>query len=192
MLPRNDMARVELLEADVNFHFLVQIFICMNRNTCKPLRHLGNGPGHPPTSIHWSGGGLRQGDTAANVFFNILAARLYRAFSKILDGRGILLGLADASNILEPPDVLDEVVQQLLALAMTGTGLTSQATKNKIYMQPSYRAAWTACIEESPRSSDPTTFSIHDIHDGRLPPAQISFAQIELLPIARPNVILST
>ena len=39
-------------------------------------------------------------------------------------------------------------------------------------MQPYARVAWTAYLEEIPRSSDPSTFSIHDILDGRLPPAE--------------------
>jgi len=160
------------LEADVYFHFLMQIFICMYGESCTPQWHFGNGPDQPPTSIHWSGEGLRQGETAANVFFNILAARLYRAFTKILNGRGILLGLADDCNILAPPEVLDEVVRQLPALAMSEAGLTSQATKNRIYVQPSARATWIAYLEECPRNSDPSAFSIHDIPDGRLPPAE--------------------
>jgi hypothetical protein len=33
--------------------------------------------------MHWCGDGVRQGETIANVFFNILSAKLYRAFTKI-------------------------------------------------------------------------------------------------------------
>jgi len=106
------------------------------------------------------------------VFFNILAARLYRAFSVILNGRGILLGLADDYNILGPPDVVNEVVQQLPALAMSEIGLTTQATKNKMYVQHSARTAWLSYLEKNPRNLDPNVFSIHDIHDGRLPPTE--------------------
>ena len=119
------------LEADVYFHFLMHIFICMYGDTSTPQRHFGNGPDQLPTSIHWSREGLRQGETAANVFFNILAARIYIAFTKILNGRGILLGLVDDCNILGPPEVLEEVVQQLPALAMLEAGLTSQGAKQK-------------------------------------------------------------
>jgi hypothetical protein len=73
-----------------------------------------------------SGEGLRQGETSTNVFFNIVAAsRLYRSFSVILNGRGILLGLADDCNILGPLDVVNEVVQQLPALALSEDGLTT-------------------------------------------------------------------
>ena len=63
--------------------------------------------------------------TTSNVFFNTMVARLYMAFSKIMNGRGILLGLAENFNILGPPDVLDEIVQQLPALAMSEACLTS-------------------------------------------------------------------
>jgi len=106
------------------------------------------------------------------VFFNIIATKLYRAFTKILDGRGILLGLADDCNILGPPKVVTEVVQQLFPPAMPVAVLTTQATKNKIYVQPSARSDWLSYLEENPRSPDPTVFSIHDILGGRLPPAE--------------------
>ena len=69
-----------------------------------------------------------------------MAAKLYIAFTKILDGRGILMGLADDCNILAPPEVLCEVVHQLPTLAMPEAGLTTRATKNKVYVQASARA----------------------------------------------------
>ena len=82
--------------------------------------------------------GLRHGETTTTVFFNLVAVRLYIAFSVILNGRGILLGLADGCNILGPPDVVNEVVQQLPALAMSEAGLTTQSiTNNRIFVQPS-------------------------------------------------------
>ncbi len=77
---------------------------------------------------------MRQGETASNVFFTILAARLYKTFTKIPNGRVILLGLADDCNILGPPEALDEVVKQLPTLAMPEACLTSQAAKNRIYV----------------------------------------------------------
>ena len=137
-----------------------------------PQWHFGNGPGQPPTSCHMSAEGLRQGETTTNVFFNIVAARLYKAFSVILNERGILPCLADDCNILGSPDVVNEVVQQLPALAMSEAGLTTQTTKNKIYVQPSARTAWLSYLEENPRNPDPNVFSIHDIADGRLPPTE--------------------
>ena len=46
---------------------------------------------------------MRHRETAANVFFNILAARLYKAFNKILDGRGVLLAIVDDVKIKALP-----------------------------------------------------------------------------------------
>ncbi len=83
-----------------------------------PSGTTGTAQTSPPTSIHWSGDGLRQGETAADVFFNILSARLYRAFMKILNGRGVLLAIADDVKICAPPSVLAEIVGRLSALAM--------------------------------------------------------------------------
>ena len=143
----------------------------MYGDNCTPQWHFNNGPDQPPTSIHWSGDGLRQGETAANVFFNILAAMLYRAFMKILDGRGVLFGLADDVNIVWPPEVLGDIVVRLPTLAMSEAGLTTQATKNMIYVQPSAGEAWTSYLEDNPRISDPSIFSIHDCPDGRIPPS---------------------
>ncbi len=70
------------------------------------------------------------------MFFNILSARLYRAFMKILNGRGILLAIADDVKICSPPSVLTEIVGKLPALAMSEAGLTTQSSKNHIYVKP--------------------------------------------------------
>jgi len=112
------------LEADAYFHLLIQIFICLYGENCTPQWHFGNGPDQPPTSCHMSWEGPRKGETTANVFFNIVAARLYRAFTKILIS-GILLGLADDCNILGPLEVVNKTAQQLHALAMSEAGLTT-------------------------------------------------------------------
>ena len=106
------------------------------RRYVHPQWHYGNGPDQPPPSIHWSGDGLRQGETIANAFSNIFATRLYRAFTKILNGRGILLAIADDVMICAPPSDLAEIVDRLPALAMSETGLTTQASKNRVYVQP--------------------------------------------------------
>jgi len=50
--------------------------------------HYGNGPGKPVTSFHMSCEGLRQGDAPATVYFNVLAARVYKKQLLALDGRG--------------------------------------------------------------------------------------------------------
>jgi hypothetical protein len=66
-----------------------------------------------------------------------MAVRLYRAFMKILDGRGVLFGLAGDVNIACPPKVLGEIAVKLPELAMSECGLTTHATKNRVYVQPS-------------------------------------------------------
>jgi hypothetical protein len=53
---------------------------------------------------------------------------------------------------------------------MSEVGLTTQATKNMIYVQPSAREAWISYLEDNPRNYDPSIFSIHDCPDGRIPP----------------------
>jgi hypothetical protein len=88
-----------------------------------------------------SGDGLRQGETAPNVFFNIVAAGLYMAFMKVLDGHGVLLSVSDDSKIAAPPEVLAEIVGVLPALAMSEAGLSTEARKNIVYVQPFAREA---------------------------------------------------
>ncbi len=68
-----------------------------------------------------------------------------------------------------PPAVLAEIVGMLHALAMSEAGLTTHASKNRIYVQPSARAAWVAYLDANPRSEDTNILSLHDILDGRLP-----------------------
>jgi hypothetical protein len=50
---------------------------------------------------------------------------------------------------------------------MSETGLTAQATKNRVYVQPSARAAWIAYLDANPRNEDTNILSLHNIPDGR-------------------------
>ncbi len=129
-------------------------------------------PNQPPTCIHLSRDGLRQGETASNVFFNILVARLYIVFMKIIDNRGTLFTLADDVNFVGPPAVLAKIVAVLPALAMSEAGLTTQASKNIVYVQSSAREAWTSYFDDNPRITDMYILCIHDIPDGRNPPPE--------------------
>ena len=52
-------------------------------------------------------------------------------------------------------------------------------------VQPSARVAWLNYFEVNPRCSDPSVFSIHDILDGRLPPAEDTEAFYD--PMAEPT-----
>ena len=92
----------EELERDPYFHFLIHIFLYLYGENNTPLWHFGNGPDQPLTSIHWQGLALRQGETIASVFVNILAARFYRAFMKILGDRSVLFAIADDERLPDP------------------------------------------------------------------------------------------
>ena len=109
----------EELERDSYFHFLIQIFLNLYGENCTPQWHFGTGPDQPPTSLNWSGDGLQQGETMANVIFNILAARLYMAFMKIIGDRGVLFSIAYYVKIARPPLVQAEIVAEHLGLAMS-------------------------------------------------------------------------
>jgi len=85
---------------------------------------------------------------------------------KIMDGKRVLFGV----NIACPPEVLGEIVVKLPELAMSDCGLTTQATKNMVYVQPSAKAAWTSYLNENPKNLDPLSFSIHDFPVGRIMP----------------------
>jgi len=104
----------------------------------------------------------------ANVLFNILAARLYIAFMKIIGDRGVLFSIIDDVKIASPPSVLAEIVAQLPTLSLAESGLKIQASKNRVYVPPSARETWKSYLENNPRSYDPTILCIHGIPDGRL------------------------
>ena len=53
------------------------------------------------------------------MLFNILAARLYMAFMKIIGDRGAFFSVAYDVKIARPPSEPEEIVTQLLGLAMS-------------------------------------------------------------------------
>jgi hypothetical protein len=65
-------------------------------------------------------------------------------FMKILNGRGILLAIANDVKICALPSLMADIEGKLPALAMCETGLTTHASKNKVYVQLSARATWCA------------------------------------------------
>jgi hypothetical protein len=87
---------------------------------------------------------------------------------KVIDGRGILLAIADDVKICAPPEVIAEIVAKLPELAMSEAGLTTHATKNMVYVQPPALARWTTYLNNNPRNAE-GTLSLHDIRDGRIP-----------------------
>ncbi len=70
--------------------------------------------------------GLRQGDAPATVYFNVLAARIYRKQLRFRDGRGVLFVVADDVKILGPPEVIKEMAEGFPTLAWEEAGLTTQ------------------------------------------------------------------
>ena len=68
---------------------------------------------------------MRQGETIANVCFNIIVARLYRKFISRLGGRDIIFKLADDLKMASEPEVLAEVVHTVHALAKSEVSLTT-------------------------------------------------------------------
>ncbi len=68
------------------------------------------------------------------VYFNVLAARIYRKQLQVLDGRGVLFVVADDVKILGPPEVVKELAEGFPSLAWEEAGLTTQTVKNRIYV----------------------------------------------------------
>ncbi len=66
-----------------------------------------------------------QGDAPATVYFNVLAARVYRKQLQILNGRGVLFAVADDVKILGPPAVIKELAEGLPTLAWEEARLTT-------------------------------------------------------------------
>jgi hypothetical protein len=65
-----------------------------------------------------------------------LAARVYRKQLRILDGRGVLFGVADDVRILGPPEVITEMAKGFPTLTWEEAGLTIQKTKNESLCSP--------------------------------------------------------
>ncbi len=97
--------------------------------------------------------GLRQGDAPATVYFNVLAARVYRKQLRLLDGRGVLLAVVDDVKILGTPEVIAEMAEGFLALAWEEAGLTTLTVKNRIYVKSSAQANWLLFLDLAPRNA---------------------------------------
>ncbi len=109
--------------------------------------------------------GFRQGDAPASIFFNILAARIYRRQLATLNGRGVPFAIADDVKIAAPPTVITEIVETFAKVAWNEADLITQVIKKISNVQPSARAGWTQFLDTTP--TDPSAaLSIHDIPDG--------------------------
>ena len=129
------------LEFSATYHFMLESFTTLYGKTVTVQWHYGNGPDRPATSFHMSCKGLRQGDTLATIYFNVLAARAYRKQLRILDGRGVVFVVADDVELLGPPEVIAEMAEGFPALAWEEAGLTTQTVNNRIYVQSSAQAS---------------------------------------------------
>ena len=85
---------------------MFESFRALHRKTVTVQWYYGNGPDMPATSFHMSCEGLKQGDAPATVYFNVLAAKVYRKQLRILDGRGVLFAVADDVKLLGPVEVI--------------------------------------------------------------------------------------
>ena len=98
----------------------------------------------------------------------MLSARLYRKIVALLDGRGLLFAIADDVKIIGPPNVIVEVVTAFPELAWSEAGLRTQSAKGRIYVPPSAREGWNACLASTiPMPS--AALCVYDIPDGSLP-----------------------
>jgi len=130
------------MESDIIYHYLLEVFKALYGKTVTPQWHCGDGPDRPPTSVHMSIDGFRQGDAPASIFFTILAPRIYRRQIATLNERGVLFAIVDDVNIAAPPVVIAEIVATFSEVAWHEAGLSTHVVKNKIYVQPSTREGW--------------------------------------------------
>ncbi len=140
----------EELELNVAYHYMLKSFKALYGKTGTIQWHYGNGPDIPSTSFHLSCEGIGQGDALATVYFNVLAARVYRKQLRILDGRGVLFAVADNMKLLGPPEVITEMAEGFPALDWEEAGLTTHTVENKIYVHPSAQPNWCRFLADNP------------------------------------------
>jgi hypothetical protein len=119
---------------------MLESFRALYGKTITVQWNFGNGPDKQATSFHMSCEGLRQRDAPAIVYFNVMAARIYRKQLRILDGMGVLFTVADNVKILGPPEVIKEMAEGFPTMAWEEARLTTQTVKNRIYVQSSAQA----------------------------------------------------
>ncbi len=77
----------------------------------------------------------------ATVYFNVLAARVYKKQLRILNGKGVLFAVAYDVRILGPSEVIKEMAEGFPTLAWEEAGMTTQTVKKRIYVQSSAQAS---------------------------------------------------
>ncbi len=127
--------------------------------------HYGNGADRPAASFHLSCEGIKKGDAPARVYFNVLAAIVYRKQLQLLRGRGILFAVADDVKILGSPEVITEVAEGFPALTWEEAGLSTRTVKNRFYVKHAAKAIWCRFLDSSPKN-ELFELPLHDIPDG--------------------------
>jgi hypothetical protein len=122
------------LEEELEYHYMVESFRALYGKILTVMWPYENSADKPATIFRMSCEGLRQGDAPATVYFNVLAARIYRKQLHVLDGRGFLFAVADDVKIVGPPEVIKELVEGFPTLAWEEAGLTTQTVKNNIFV----------------------------------------------------------
>ena len=145
---------------------MLESFRALYGKTVTVQWHYGNGPDRPATSFHMSSEDLRQGDAPATIYFKVLATRVYKKQLRILDGRGVLLAVADDVKLLGLPEVIAaEMSKGFPALALEEAGLTTHTVKNRMYVQSSAQANWCRFLDLTPSNAQ-SELPVHDIPDG--------------------------
>jgi hypothetical protein len=98
------------------------------------------------------------------MYFNVLAARIYKKYLRILDGRGVLVAVADDAKIQGPPEVIKEMAKLFPTLAWEEACLACQTAQKLIYMESSADASWSRFLDMTPRNNR-TEHPVHDIPD---------------------------
>jgi len=80
---------------NVAYHYMLESFRALYGKRVTVQLHFGDGADRPATSFHMSCEGPRHGGAPATVYFNVMAARVYRKQLQILNGRGVLFAVAD-------------------------------------------------------------------------------------------------
>jgi hypothetical protein len=62
----------------------------------------------------------------------------------------VLFAVADAVNILGPPEEIKKMAKGFPTLAWEEDGLTTQTVKNRIYVQSSTQASWCHFLDMTP------------------------------------------
>jgi hypothetical protein len=73
----------------------------------------------------------------ATLYFNVLAARVYKKQLRILDGKGGVFAVAKDVRILGPSEVIKEMAEGFPTLAREEAGMTTQTAKKRIYVKSS-------------------------------------------------------